>query len=71
MLEAVDTKSLISATEELLVSISKLTAFCDEISEGRFLIDIPRLRRHQKASEKNSTKPNKQHYKKLMDKYIL
>lgn len=52
MFEAVQAKSLMSATEEeLLVSIPKLTSFYDELSEKQLLLEIPRLRRHLKAAE--------------------
>ena len=46
--EAVQTKSLLSATEEeMLVSVPKLTTFYDELSEVELLKEIPRLRRHE------------------------
>src|SRR6218665_2749244 len=49
--EAVQVKSLLSATEEeLLVSIPKLTTFYDELSEDELLTEIPRLRRHMRAA---------------------
>lgn len=49
--EAVQPKSLISASEEeLKVSIKNLTNFYDELSETELLIEIPRLRRHMKAA---------------------
>ena len=52
MFEAVQAKSLLSATEEeLLVSVPKLTTFYDELSEVEFLKEIPRLRRHLKAAD--------------------
>jgi len=52
MFEAVQTKSLVSATEEeLQESIPKLTTFYDEVSENELLLEIPRLRRHLKAAE--------------------
>ena len=45
-------KSLVSASEEeLLVSVSKLTTFYDELSEVELLKEIPRLRRHLKAGD--------------------
>ncbi|XP_063794591.1 zinc finger MYM-type protein 1-like [Pseudophryne corroboree] len=51
MFEAVQAKSLISATDEQLkVSVPKLTTFYDELSEDSLLIEIPRLRRHLKAA---------------------
>ncbi len=51
MFEAVQVKSLLSATEEeLLVSIPKLTTFYDELSEDELLTEIPRLRRHMRAA---------------------
>lgn len=52
MFEAVQVKSLISATEEeLKVSIPKLTTFYDEVSESKLLIEMPMWRRHLKAAE--------------------
>ena len=52
MFEAVQAKSLLSASEEeLLVSVSKLTTFYDELSEVELLKEIPRLRRHLKAAD--------------------
>ena len=52
MLEAVQTKSLLSATEEELpVSVPKLTIFYDELSEVELLKEIPRLRRHMEAPD--------------------
>ena len=51
MFEAVQAKSLISASvEELLVTVSKLTTFYDELSEVELLKEILRLRRHLKAA---------------------
>lgn len=52
MFEAVQAKSLLSATEEeLLVSVTKLTTFYDELSKDELLKEIPRLRRHMKAAD--------------------
>ncbi|KAM9311655.1 zinc finger MYM-type protein 1-like [Gastrophryne carolinensis] len=52
MFEAIQAKSLISATEEeLKVSIPKLTNFYDEVSESELLLEIPRLRRHLTAAK--------------------
>ncbi|XP_053569321.1 LOW QUALITY PROTEIN: zinc finger MYM-type protein 1-like [Bombina bombina] len=52
MFEAVQAKSLISATEEeLKVSIPKLSNFYDEVSESELFLEIPRLRRHLKAAQ--------------------
>uniref|UniRef100_A0A0B7BPZ0 Uncharacterized protein n=1 Tax=Arion vulgaris TaxID=1028688 RepID=A0A0B7BPZ0_9EUPU len=52
MFEAVQAKSLLSATEEeLLVSVPKLTTFYDELSGVELLKEIPRLRRHLKAAD--------------------
>ncbi|XP_056392625.1 zinc finger MYM-type protein 1-like [Hyla sarda] len=52
MFEAVQAKSLISATEEeLKVSIPKLTNFYDEVSESELVLEIPRLRRHLTAAK--------------------
>ena len=52
MFEAVQAKSLISATEEeLLKSIPRLSTLYDELSEEELLLEIPRLRRHLKAAE--------------------
>lgn len=51
MFEAVQVKSLISATDEQLkLTIPKLTTFYDELSESALLLEIPRLRRHLKAA---------------------
>lgn len=45
MFEAVQVKSLISATDEQLkLTIPKLTTFYDELSESALLLEIPRLR---------------------------
>ena len=47
MFEAVQSQSLLSASEEeLLVSVPKLTSFYDELSEDELLKEIPRLSRH-------------------------
>ena len=49
--EAVQVKSLLSAsTEDLQASVQKLT-FYDELSEIELLSEIPRLRRHLKAAK--------------------
>ena len=52
MFESIQSKSLVSATEEeLKISIPKLTSFYDELSESELTIEIPRLRRHLKAAK--------------------
>lgn len=52
MFEAVQPKSLLSASEEeLSVSVHKLTSFYDELSEDELLKEIPRLRRRLKAAD--------------------
>ena len=48
MFKAVQTKSLLSATEEeLLVLVPKLTTFYGELSEIELLKEIPRRRKHK------------------------
>ena len=52
MFEVVQSKSLLSATEEeLLVSVPKLTTFYDELCEVELLKEIPRLRRHLQGAD--------------------
>ena len=52
MFEAVQIKSLITASEEELnISVPKLTNFYDEISKEEIVMEIPRLRRHLRAAE--------------------
>lgn len=51
MFEAVQVKSLISATEELKVSISKLTTLYNDASLSELLIEIPSLGKHIKAAK--------------------
>ena len=58
--EAIESRSLISASEEdLEMSNPKLTNFYDEVSQTEVFEEIPRLRRHLKALK---NKKNEQHW---------